>query len=154
MPVFLDSSGDALRQGVEGGKPYLIKPNIKEFAELAGRKPEELTDPDELARLAAEVSNRYETIVALSMGGEGVLVASGSETIQGGAATVSIKSAVGSGDCLLAGITYGVTHGFSLREAARYGVAAGTANALSVGAGMFSRDDFMHVLAQTEIIGC
>ena len=46
VPVFLDSSGDALKQGVEGGKPYLIKPNMKEFAELAGSKAEELTDPD------------------------------------------------------------------------------------------------------------
>ncbi len=154
LPVFLDSSGDALKQGIEGGKLYLIKPNIKEFADLAGRKAEELTDPGDLARLAVEVSNRYKTIVALSMGPSGVLVASGSETYRVVPPRIPIKSAVGSGDCLLAGITYGVTHGFSLREAARYGAAAGTANALSVGAGMFSTDDFMHVLAQTEIIGC
>ena len=152
VPVFLDSSGDALKQGVEGGKPYLIKPNIKEFAELAGRKAEELTERDELARLALEMSSRHKTVVALSMGAEGVLVASGSETFRVAPPPMPIKSAVGSGDCLLAGITYGVTHGFSLREAARYGAAAGTANALSVGAGVFSTDDFMHVLAQTEII--
>ncbi|MEP6775297.1 MAG: 1-phosphofructokinase family hexose kinase [Chloroflexota bacterium] len=154
VPVFLDSSGDALKQGVEGGNPYLIKPNIKEFVELAGRKAEELADPDELARLVVEVSTRHKTIIALSMGAEGVLVASGSETFRVAPPRTPIKSAVGSGDCLLAGITYGITHGFSLREAARYGAAAGTANALSVGAGMFSTDDFMHVLAQTEIIGC
>lgn len=154
VPVFLDSGGDALKQGVQGSKPYLIKPNIKEFAELAGRKAEELTGPDEPARLAVEMSNRYETIVALSMGGEGLLVANRRETFRVAPPRIPIKSAVGSGDCLLAGITYGVTHGFSLPEAARYGVAAGTANALSVGAGMFSIDDFMHVLAQTEIIGC
>ena len=46
------------------------------------------------------------TIVALSMGAEGVLVAAGATTFQGGSAPRStIKSAVGSGDCLLAGIT-------------------------------------------------
>ena len=81
------------------------------------------------------MSNRYETIVALSMGGEGVLVASGNETFRVAPPHVPIKSAVGSGDCLLAGITYGVTHGFSLAEAARYGAAAGTANAMSVRSG-------------------
>lgn len=154
VPVFLDSSGDALKQGIEGDKPYLIKPNMKEFAELAGSAIGELADPSELARLAGEVSTRHETFVAVSMGADGVLVANGSETFRVVPPSLAIKSAVGSGDCLLAGISFGITHAFSLCEAVRYGVAAGTANALSVGAGMFNMDDFMHVLAQTEIIGC
>ena len=55
-------------------------------------------------------------------------------------------------DCLLAGIVYGLTHGFTLAEAARYGVAAGTANALSVGPGVFDLADFRRILAQVEIM--
>ena len=80
------------------------------------------------------------------------MAAPGGEMFQARPPLLDIRSAVGSGDCLLAGIAYGVTHGFSLREAARYGVAAGSANALTVGAGMFSMDDFRRILEEVEIV--
>jgi tagatose 6-phosphate kinase len=64
---------------------------------------------------------------------------------------VIIKSAVGSGDSTLAGITFGLTHGLAFENAVKYGVAAGTANALTVGAGHFSVSDFESVLAQVIV---
>ena len=54
---------------------------------------------------------------------------------------------MGSGDCLMSGLAYGITHGFTLHEAARYGVAAGTANTLTIGAGNFGIEDFHRILA-------
>ncbi|MEO5951214.1 MAG: hypothetical protein ABIQ44_01980 [Chloroflexia bacterium] len=64
---------------------------------------------------------------------------------------VIAESAVGSGDCLLAGLAYGITHGFSLWEAAGYGVAAGTANTLSIGAGMLDIEDFHSILRGVQV---
>jgi 6-phosphofructokinase 2 len=64
---------------------------------------------------------------------------------------VPIVSAVGSGDCTLAGITYGLVRGWPLVDALRYGVAAGTANALSLGAGVFTLEDFERVRAQVTV---
>jgi fructose-1-phosphate kinase PfkB-like protein len=87
------------------------------------------------------------------MGAEGLLVAAGGEVFSVRPPRLEVRSAVGSGDCLLSGIVYGLAHGFSLREAARYGVAAGTANALTVGAGSFSMDDFRRVLPGVEVVG-
>ena len=52
VPILLDSSGEALRRGVESGGPFLIKPNIGEFAELANRGAEE---PEELREVAREI---------------------------------------------------------------------------------------------------
>jgi fructose-1-phosphate kinase PfkB-like protein len=101
--------------------------------------------------MAAGVSERYGTIVVVSLGAEGVLVARGRETFQVRPPRVEVKSAVGSGDCLLAGIAHGLTQGLSLQEAARQGVAAGSANALSVGPGVFDLDDFRRILAQVEV---
>jgi 1-phosphofructokinase family hexose kinase len=144
VPAFLDSSGEALRQGVEVGRPLLIKPNAREFAALAGR---ELERVDDIAAAAAEASRRYQTIVAVSLGADGVLAADGGEILHARPPRVTPMSAVGSGDCALAGIVYGLTQGCSLREAIRYGVAAGTANALTIGAGVFAREDFERVLA-------
>ncbi len=149
VPVFLDSSGEALRLGV-AARPYLVKPNTHEFVELAGGDAHSLHT---LPHAASEISERYGTIVVISLGAEGVLVAGGPKTFAARPPRIEIKSAVGSGDCLLAGIAYGLTHGFTLAEAARYGVAAGTANALSVGPGVFDLADFERILAQVEVTG-
>jgi tagatose 6-phosphate kinase len=148
VPVYLDSSGEALKLGI-AARPYLTKPNAHEFAELAGGTADSLNS---LAHSAVEVSERYGTFVVISLGAEGVLVAGGRKTFAVRPPRVEAKSAVGSGDCLLAGIAYGLTHGFTLAEAARYGVAAGTANALSVGPGVFDLADFKRILAQVEIM--
>ena len=148
VPVYLDSSGEALKLGIEA-RPYLTKPNAHEFAELAGGSAD---SAHTLAHTAAEVSQRYGTIVVISLGADGVLVAGGRKTFAVHPPHIEVKSAVGSGDCLLAGIVYGLTHSFTLAEAARYGVAAGTANALSVGPGVFDLADFRRILAQVEIM--
>lgn len=148
VPVFLDSSGEPLKKGVELSRPLLVKPNAKEIAVLVGH---EAVGLEQLTESAAEIARIRGAIVALSMGKDGLLVAQGDEVFQARPPKLEVKSAVGSGDCLLAGLTYGITHDMSLREAARYGVAAGTANALTVGAGVFSIEDFRRVLALVEV---
>ncbi len=144
----LDSSGDALRRGLEVGRPLLIKPNVDEFAALVERK---LAHAADIAAAAMEVSTRYQTIVVVSMGAEGVIAANRSELLHVYPPQRAIKNAVGSGDCTLAGITYGLTHGFSLAETIKYGVAAGTANALTIETGAFTRADFERVHAQVTL---
>jgi fructose-1-phosphate kinase PfkB-like protein len=103
--------------------------------------------------MAVEVSERHSTIVVVSLGPEGVLVANGHETFQVRPPRLEIKSAVGSGDCLMAGIALGLTQGLTLAESVKRGVAAGSANALSVGPGVFDLGDFERILAQVEVIG-
>ena len=66
--------------------------------------------------------------------------------------SVAAKSAVGSGDCMLAGLTYGFLHGFSFGEAVIHGVAAGTANTLTIGAGQFKIEDFEQLRNQVHIL--
>ena len=148
VPGLLDSSGEALRQGLELGRPTLIKPNAKEFEVLAGRELARIAD---IAAAVEEVSRRHRTIVVVSVGAEGALASDGRELLHARPPRLAIKSAVGSGDCTLAGITYGLIRGFTLADAVRHGVAAGTANALSVGAGSFARDDFERVLADVTV---
>ncbi len=147
VPTLLDTSGEALKIGVTA-KPRLIKPNEKEFAELAGVA---LNSIDNFARAARDVANRYQTIVVLSLGAEGAVASDGQQTLHVRPPQLTIKSAVGSGDCMLAGITYGLTHQFPFADTIKYGVAAGTANALTIGAGVFSYDDFERVLAGVTV---
>jgi tagatose 6-phosphate kinase len=147
VPAVLDSSGDALRLGIQA-QPVLVKPNEKEFEDLSGRQ---LTDRVEFARAALEFAEKYQTLVVISLGADGAIAANRHEVWHVCPPPLAIKSAVGSGDSTVAGITYGLTHGFAFEEAIKYGVAAGTANALTVGAGVFTAEDFQRVLAQVTI---
>lgn len=147
VPVLLDSSGEALRQGV-AARPDLIKPNETEVAELSGRVLKTRSDFVEAAR---DLSVRYQTRVVISIGAEGAIAADQDRVWHVWPPPVTITSAVGSGDCLLAGLAFGLTHGFAFETAVQYGVAAGTANTLMAGAGVFALEDFAAVLSRTAV---
>ncbi len=104
-----------------------------------------------MAQAASELSVRYETLVVISIGPDGAIAAKRDQVWHIRPPQVTIKSAVGSGDSTLAGITFGLTHGFAFEDAVKYGVAAGTANALTVGAGHFTVENFERVLAQVTV---
>ncbi len=147
VPVLLDSSGEALRQGV-AAQPDLIKPNEAEVAELSGRALKTRSDFVDAAR---DLSTRYQTRVVISIGAEGAIAADQDRVWHVWPPPVTITSAVGSGDCLLAGLAFGLTHGFAFETAVQYGVAAGTANTLMAGAGVFALEDFAAVLSRTAV---
>lgn len=146
-PAYLDSSGEALRLGLEG-RPALVKPNAAEFAEITGMP---LTGRADIIRAAREVAARYGTTVVVSMGAAGALAADGRAAWEVRAPRVDARSAVGAGDCLLAGLAFGLSRGLPLPEALRRGVAAGSANTLHTGAGRFARADFERLLAETAV---
>jgi len=145
IPVYLDASGEALRQGIEA-QPDLIKPNKQEFAHFVGG---DLDSLDGYAAAAIEVATRYKTKVVLSLGADGALMAAGSQLLRARPPQVTITSAVGSGDSLVAGLLY--ASGADVREQLRCGVAAGTANALRLGAGVFTREDFERIYAGVTV---
>ena len=147
VPVFLDSSYEVLKQGI-ARKPTLVKPNRAELQELLGR---ELHTRDEFARAARELAARYETRAVLSLGADGALAADEKNVWHARPPQLKIVSAVGSGDSMLGGMAFAYARGFTFEEMLRYGVAAGTANALSLGAGVFARADFEHVLRAVEV---
>ena len=147
VPTLLDSSGEALRQGLEA-QPTLVKPNEKEIADLTGCS---LSDVNDYRQAALEFVAHYHALVVVSLGAAGALAVKDQSVWQVRPPQLTIKSAVGSGDSTLAGITFGLTQGFAFEEAVRYGVAAGTANALTVGAGVFTLENFQEVLTQVSI---
>lgn len=142
--TLLDSSGEALRQGLEAG-PLFVKPNEAEVKSLLG-----LTSSDALDFVAAasEISTKYKTSVVLSLGANGAIAAQGQNIFRVKSPPVEAKSAVGSGDCMLAGLTYGLLGGFSFEETIVAGVAVGTANTLTIGAGQFKLEDFERLRRQ------
>ena len=143
-PTLLDSHGEALRQGTMA-KPTILKPNRVEFEGLVGQSLETI---QECEKAATKVSTQYETIVVISFGADGVICAQADRIIRVRPPVVKIVSAVGSGDSLLAGIALGLSRSESLEDLLKLGVAAGTANAMSIGAGIFTEHDLRQVLSE------
>lgn len=146
--TFLDTSGEALRKGLEA-EPFFVKPNEAEVTSLLGAEQNGSLD---FLEVAVQVSTNYRTNVLLSMGARGAIAARGQEAFILQNPTVDVKSAVGSGDCTLAGLVHGILQGFSFEEAVTCGVAAGTANTLTIGAGQFKIEDFERLRGQVHIL--
>lgn len=146
--TFLDTSGEALSRGIEA-RPFFVKPNETEARSLLGLKSKETI---EFTLAASEISKRYETKVLLSLGANGAVAAQEQEFFIVKSPGVEAQSAVGSGDCTLAGFAYGILCGSSFEESVVCGVAAGTANTLTIGAGRFKIEDFEKLRGQVQIL--
>ena len=133
----LDTSGAALEQSGKG--VYLLKPSLRELAELTGRAIQD--ESDEEAAAQEVVARGRAEIVVVSLGARGALITSSQGSARIPAIAVEAKSTVGAGDSMLAGIVLGLTRGLTLHETVRFGIAAGTAALFGAGTQLCRRDD-------------
>src|SRR6266511_387237 len=127
--TLLDTSGAPLRLGCAAG-PYLAKPNAGEAQELTGRP---ILGDDDALRAARFFLDQGVELVALSLGADGLLLASRAYAVRARPPQVRALNPVGAGDALLAGIAWALARGLSLEDLARWGVASGTAAAMRDG---------------------
>lgn len=146
--LVLDVSGARLRAGVRE-RPWLIKPNLREFSGLVGRCPRPLSA---LARLASGLRARGVGRVLLSLGSRGCLLSSpqGDWFVPAVPVRSAVLSPVGCGDALLGGFLRAVAGGAPEREALRWGVAAATANLARPGACLMSPGEIRAVLPRVR----
>jgi len=157
--ALLDSSGEPLRLGCAAG-PYLIKPNAVEAEEVTGR--EISSDAGALGAVEFFLHQGIE-LVALSLGAEGLLLASKLCTVWARPPRVRARNPVGAGDALLAGIAWALAcpepaegwsrreRGLHLEEMARWGVASGTAAAIREGVGVGARAEVEALYEQVRL---
>jgi 6-phosphofructokinase 2 len=160
----LDTSGSALEQGLEGGV-FLLKPNLRELEALTGRELEKEAEdgggeqddfgPDqereshegaeyEEAQIDAArtlVESGWVEVVVVSMGSAGALLVTEEAAEKIPTPTVPIRSRVGAGDCMVAGLVLGLAQGWELGDAARLGVASGAAAVMTPGSELCRRKD-------------
>ena len=89
--------------------------------------------------------------VVITLGGQGAVLASDKGTWLAEAPRVKVASTVGSGDAFLAAMALAISSGASDAEALRQAVAAGTANAMTVGAGRFAIEDYERVSSEVKV---
>jgi 6-phosphofructokinase 2 len=134
----LDSSGDALREGLSEGV-FLVKPNLRELGQIAG---EDVAEDPEQERAAREVIEQGGAeVMVVSLGGAGVLLVTDSGAERIAAPTVPIRSKVGAGDSTVAGMVLGLARGMEIEDAVRLGVAAGAAAVMTPGSELCRRED-------------
>ncbi len=145
--VLLDAAGEALRQGVEAG-PYLLKPNRAELLELTGWHR---YDSRRAARELKKYLRNGTQHVVVSLGGSGAFYCGRERMLVARPPKVAVKSEVGCGDALLAGLLWSFKAGRGAGEALRWGVAAGTAKVMCPGTQMPSLADVQKVYRRVKV---
>jgi 1-phosphofructokinase len=146
--VVMDTSGEAFRQALTAG-PWLIKPNVDELQEFAGEK---LDTPSDILRVARALMQKHGvSCVVVSMGKEGAIFVEGQETIWVVPPHVEVKSTVGAGDAMVAGIVAGKMSGLSLAESARLATAFSMSAITHIGSGLPSMEEVRSGMQQVEM---
>ncbi|NLG24876.1 MAG: 1-phosphofructokinase family hexose kinase [Clostridiales bacterium] len=114
----LDADGEQLSQGVRA-RPHLIKPNRAELERLAGGRLATLRD---VARAAQSLNEAGVGLVVVSLGADGALASDGRRLLYAPALRVPVRSTVGAGDAMLAGLILGLSRGLSTEGAFRLGM--------------------------------
>lgn len=145
--TILDTYGPEFAMALEA-VPYMVKPNVKEAEIFAGFP---LDTPAAQCRVLDMFHEKGVELAVLSLGEEGALVSRGNERFRLIPPAIQEVNAVGSGDALVAGFAIGLQEEWPLLDAARLGVAAGTANAMSWDIGHFTREEVENLTAQVRV---
>ncbi|MDB5081691.1 MAG: 1-phosphofructokinase [Chloroflexi bacterium] len=135
--VLLDTSGVPLQAALPAG-PNIIKPNVEELSDFFGRKIE---SDQEIIEASNQLMREYDIrTVAVSMGKNGAIFLEGSECVRAIPGEVELKSSVGAGDAMVAGIVAGKVGGLSLPETARLATAFSMGAISRLGSGLPSKE--------------
>ena len=136
IKVILDCSGTNLQHALQH-KPYMLHVNQKEM---------EQSVPNEYRKNPAEYFLKYIKVVAITAGSEGLFLQSADQKIHAKCKLEKIISAVGSGDCLTAGLALSMIKKLTFVEMAKFACACGSANCMREELGMLYKSDVENLL--------
>jgi 6-phosphofructokinase 2 len=136
--VIVDTKGAALRLATERGA-FLVKPNLHELSELCGTDLEGRSSVERAARQLIGRGRLEAVLVSLGRGGALLVTATQSQCLP--SPPVPLRSKVGAGDSMVGGLVTALARGWSLWEAARFGVAAGAAAVMTAGTELCRPED-------------
>ena len=147
--VFLDTSGDALRESLAAG-PHFVKPNRREAEQLLGAP---LDTIETTINALDALIDRGAHSVAIPLGADGLVwkPANGSPCWLAKPPNLKPISTVGCGDATLGGFAYAMQTGLREEETVRLAAACGTANCVARLAGQINEADVKKFLPQIEV---
>ncbi|KSW26215.1 MULTISPECIES: 1-phosphofructokinase [unclassified Pseudomonas] len=145
LRVALDSSGEALRQGL-AARPWLVKPNAEELAEACGPAGEGGADAQARALRAGGIEH-----LVLSEGAEGVRWYGPDGLWQATPPKVEVASTVGAGDSLLAAMVDGLLAGRPAAQVLRQATAVAALAVTQFDFGIADRERLARLQAQVAV---
>ena len=134
LKVALDTSGEALRAGLQAG-PWLVKPNTEELADAL----------DNAADAISQLHQHGVEHVVVSDGAAGVSWYSSGATLHATPPKVAVASTVGAGDSLLAGMLHGLLSGEAPEHTLRRATAIAAMAVTQIGFGISDDAQLAHL---------
>ena len=142
VPVILDTSGAPLFAALEH-RPALVKINADELKKTTG-----ISDIEEAAQ---ELIAQGAGAVGITQSADFALLVTPNETIHFSIPEVDVKSTLGCGDSVNAGIAFALQKGSPLKEAFVFGLACGTSNAQAAMPGVVDPEQIAQLARQIKI---
>lgn len=146
--VILDTSGALLEKGITA-LPTMIKPNQDEIKMLTGKACDSVED---IMEAATKLHKTGIEIVAVSLGGDGCIVACKDGIYRGVVPKIDAVNTVGCGDAMIAGFALGLAENASIEDTIRKASAISAASAMHEETGIFCMEDMERILPQVQII--
>lgn len=146
--VILDTSGAALNAAVAGCKPTMIKPNEDEIQQICNVN---INSREELIAAAQSLQATGIEVVAISLGGDGVLVVTDGGVYAGQIPKMQVLNTTGCGDSMVAGFAVSMAMGKTMEETIAFAVSVASANALSEKTGDFAQADLEDLLGKVTV---
>ena len=149
VKVLLDTSGETLKTSIESAyKPFLIKPNETEIADLLGK---DINSESELIdALEAKEFDGIEWIV-VTLGADGAIVKKGRDYYRVSIPKINVVNAVGSGDSTIAGLAYALSQEKAPEDVMKSGMVTGMLNTQEEKTGFINVDNFDSLFDQIKV---
>lgn len=144
----LDAEGERFALGVHE-RPWLVKPNRHELELFAGRP---LPDNQQLLAAARALLALGVGVAVVSMGAQGALAARAQEAVFVPSLPLTVRTTVGAGDAMVAGLLYGFSQRDDLAWALRCGTASAAARCVCEGEGYLCARTFESMLEKTKAV--
>ena len=145
--LIIDTSGESLKK-LKGSGVFLLKPNLREFREFTGLKL--LSEEDQKQAGRELVNNGTCEVLVLSLGPDGVLLVTHDFQIRFRSPKVAVKSRIGAGDSMVAGIVLGLTQDMDLKEAVMFGISCGASTVMSPGNELCQKSEVERIFNQMK----
>lgn len=148
-PLWVDTSGSALEAALRAANGrFGFKINGYEAGTLLGMNVEDVAAAREAAR---QLHGQNIPAVAITLGKQGAIYSDSRGAWCASSGPIQPVSPIGSGDSFMAALAQQmITAPDDPAEALRHAVAAGAANALSIGSGIFTPEEFERTLATSR----
>lgn len=148
-PVLLDTSGKSLKQSLENEhKPFLVKPNSKELAELL---EQEVTSEDQIIKALTESIFEDVPWIVVTLGADGALIKHADAVYRAHIPKVNAVNPVGSGDSVIAGFAAGLSRKLPDVELIKFGLSMGVLNAIEEKTGYINPEKIAWCIEQINV---